>query len=91
MRGSIVAQILSICVASSALASEELATSPSLRQIVDEIATTGSALVRNGNSTIRLVRDQRQCAPGEQLTLTWINFFDVRQHLGGYTCQPRIE
>jgi hypothetical protein len=91
MRGSVVATIVSVSVASSALASDGTTTSPSLRQIVDEVATKGSALVHNGNSTIRLVHDQSQCGPGERLAPIWINFFDVRQHLSGYTCQADIE
>ena len=91
MRRSVLATIFSVLVASSAFASDGVTTSQSVRQIVDEVVIRGFALVHNGNNTIRLVRDQSQCAPGEQLTPIWINFFDVRQHLSGYTCQANIE
>jgi hypothetical protein len=78
MRNSAIAIFAVISLTSHALADGEGAATPSLRQIVDEIAATGSALVHNGSSTVRLVRDQNQCALGEQLALVWINFADAR-------------
>jgi hypothetical protein len=68
-----------------------MTTTLSLREIVDEIAARGSAVIHNGNVTVRLVRDQSQCVLGEQLVPIWINFADVRQHLTGYTCEPIID
>ena len=91
MRNSAIAAFAIMSTTSYALASEGRTAAPSLRKIVDEIEATGSALVHNGNSTVRLVRDQSQCALGEQLVPIWINFSDVRQHLTGYTCQPFVD
>src|ERR1700722_1638666 len=58
---------------------------------VDEVATGGSTLVHNGNNTNRLVRDESQCAARERLAPIWINLFDVRQHLSGYTCLATVD
>jgi hypothetical protein len=91
MRNSAIAIFAVISLTSHALADGEGAATPSLRQIVDEIAATGSALVHNGSSTVRLVRDQNQCALGEQLAFVWINFADARQHLTGHICRPIID
>jgi hypothetical protein len=91
MRDAAIALFAIMSMTSHALADGETTATPSLRKIVDEIADTGSALVHNGNGAVRLVRDQSQCALGEQLTPIWMNFADVRQHLTGYTCQPIID
>jgi hypothetical protein len=91
MRKSAVAAFAIMSMTSYALADDETTPAPSLRKIVDEIEANGSVLVHNGNSTVRLVRDKSQCALGEQLVPIWINFFDARQHLTGYTCQPIID
>jgi hypothetical protein len=91
MRKSAIAVFAIMSMTSYALADDQITAAPSLRNIVDEIEANGSALVHNGNSTVRLVRDKSQCALGEQLVPIWINFFDVRQHLTGYTCQPIID
>jgi hypothetical protein len=80
-----------VSMTSYASASDETPAAPSLRRTVDDIEANGFALVHNGNSIVRLVRDRSQCAPGEQLALIWINFADVRQHLVGYTCQPIVD
>jgi hypothetical protein len=90
MRNSASAMVF-VLMTSNAWADSELTASPSLRQIVDEVVAEGSALVHNGNSTVRLVRDQSQCAVGARLVPIWINFADVRQHLSGYTCQADTE
>jgi hypothetical protein len=87
MKSSIVAALFFVSTAPPAWAAEEATTSPPLRQIVDKVVVEGSAVVHNGDRTIRLVRDQSQCAQGEQFVPIWINFFDVRQHLSGYTCR----
>jgi hypothetical protein len=87
MKNSIVAAIFLVSMAPPVWAAEKATPSPPLRQIVDQVVVDGSAIVHNGDSTIRLVRDQSQCAPGEQLAPIWINFFDVRQHLSGYACR----
>jgi hypothetical protein len=58
MRNSAIAIFAIISMTSHALADGEVAATSSLRQIVDEIAATGSALVHNGSSAVRLVRDQ---------------------------------
>jgi hypothetical protein len=91
MRNTAIALFAIMSMTSHALADGETTATPSLRKIVDEIAERGSALVHNGSSTVRLVRDQKQCALGEHLAPVWINFADVRQHLTGYTCQPIID
>jgi hypothetical protein len=91
MRKSAIAVFAIISMTTYASADDETTAMPSLRQIVDEIAASGSALVHNGNSTVRLVRDKSQCELGEQLVPIWINFADVRQHLTGYICQPIID
>jgi hypothetical protein len=91
MRNSAIAITALISLTSYSYGSDAMTTTPSLRKIVDEVAAKGSAIVHNGNATIRLVRDQSQCALGEQLTPIWINFADVRQHLVGYTCEPFID
>jgi hypothetical protein len=91
MRSSAIAITALISLTSYSYGSDAMTATPSLRQIVDEVAAKGSAIVHNGNATIRLVRDQSQCALGEQLAPIWINFADVRQHLVGYTCEPLID
>jgi hypothetical protein len=80
-----------VSLSSYSFGRDAMTTAPSLREIVDEVAARGSAIVHNGNATVRLVRDQSQCVLGERLALIWINFADVRQHLAGYTCQPIID
>jgi hypothetical protein len=91
MGNTAIALFAIMSMTSHALADDETTAAPSLRKVVDEIAARGSALVHNGSSTVRLVRDQSQCALGEQLAPVWINFADARQHLTGYTCQPIID
>jgi hypothetical protein len=93
MKNSAIAIIALVSMASPAIASNETTATPSLRQIVDQIAAEGSAIVHvDANRTVRLVRDQSQCALDEQLAPVWINFADVRQlHLAGYVCESLIE
>jgi hypothetical protein len=90
MRNAAVAVIALVSMTSNVVAGGA-PNPPSLRQIVDEIAAKGFADVHNGDVTVRLVRDQGQCALGEQLVPIWINFHEARQHLTGYTCQTLIE
>jgi hypothetical protein len=87
----VISVFVTMSTTSFALASDETTGAPSLRKLVDEIEANGSALVHNGNSTVRLVRDRSQCSPGDQLVPIWINFADVRQHLTGYTCQAIVD
>jgi hypothetical protein len=91
MRNITIAIIAMASMSSFAFASETTPSTPSLRQIVDEIEAKGFADVHNGDFTIRLVRDQGQCALGEELVPIWINFHDARQHLTGYTCQTHYD
>jgi hypothetical protein len=93
MKNPAIAIIALVSVASPAFAGNEMMTTPSLRQIVDQISAEGSAIVHvDANRTVRLVRDQGQCARGERLAPVWINFTDVRQlHLAGYVCETLIE
>jgi hypothetical protein len=56
MKNPIVAAIFLVSMARPVWAAEEATTSPPLRQIVDRVVIDGSAIVHNGNSTIRLVR-----------------------------------
>jgi hypothetical protein len=77
-------------IASPVLAESTPVASPSLREIVDQIETEGSAVVYiDAKRSVRLVRDQSRCAPDEELALVWINFAD-RQHLAGYICGPPV-
>ena len=63
MKNSAIAIIALVSMASPAIASNEMTPTPSLRQIVDQIAAEGSAIVHvDANRTVRLVRDQSQCA-----------------------------
>jgi hypothetical protein len=90
MKKSAVVMGLLASMASPVLAESAPMASPSLRAIVDQIETEGSAIVYiDANRSVRLVRDQSRCAPGEELTLVWINFAD-RQHLAGYICGPPV-
>jgi hypothetical protein len=91
MKNSVIAVAALIALTSYSYGGDAMTTTPSLREIVDEIAAKGFAIVHNGNATVRLVRDQSQCALGEQLAPVWINFADVRQHLTGYACQAFID
>jgi hypothetical protein len=91
MRNSFIAITALISLSSYSFGGDAMTTTLSLREIVDEIAARGSAVIHNGNVTVRLVRDQSQCVLGEQLVPIWINFADVRQHLTGYTCEPIID
>jgi hypothetical protein len=91
MRCIAIAIVALTSMSSCALAGEPTTSTPSLRQIVDEIEAKGFIDVHNGDFTIQLVRDHGQCALGEDLTPIWINFHDARQHLTGWTCQTHYD
>jgi hypothetical protein len=91
MRETAITIIALVSMTSNVFAGSAPTPTPSLRQIVDEIAARGFADVHNGDITVRLVRDQSQCARGEELTPIWINFADARQHLTGYACKTSFE
>jgi hypothetical protein len=90
MKNSAAAIALLSATASPAFAETAPMASPSLREIVNQIETEGSAVVYiDATRQVRLVHDRSRCAPGEELALVWINFAD-RQHLAGYICGPPV-